>query len=414
MMATGRMVRNQISVSPQVNDLSLKGALLFTWLIPHADDFGRLYANPRRIKAKVVPMRDDITSQDIEECLNEMMEKGLINIYENNEEKFLELTGFDRHQDGLQKRSPSAIPAPSGSRSFSYSEKELENHVSSLIDNSLIDISGTKIVSHERQARVQNCYMDIFCTLADNRKAIIEIKRQRITQSAINQIINYGNMIGGNPELILIGCGIAGNVDIKNCPVILAVFEEDLTIKNINFDEGNGLLFHVNSCQLTSDNVNQQQITLPNVHESYSYAGARGTELNRTEQNRKKNIMSTSSPSSGKPDIENFSENEISDPPPKNSELRSQAKEVLEFLNSKTGKRFRLDSDVNLKLIMARLRSGVTTIQCCKVIAKKTRDWNGDAKMREYLRPATLFGATKFEQYLGELVIISEDSRNVL
>lgn len=97
------------------------------------------------------------------------------------------------------------------------------------------------------------------------------------------------------------------------------------------------------------------------------------------EQEKKKN-------KSGKPDMD------------------TQAIEILEFLNHKTGKAYR-PVEANLELISARLNSGATVMDCRQVIAKKTREWSGNAKMQEYLRPATLFNATKFEQYMGELVL---------
>ncbi|MCE3238742.1 MAG: hypothetical protein K0R24_1723 [Gammaproteobacteria bacterium] len=83
--------------------------------------------------------------------------------------------------------------------------------------------------------------------------------------------------------------------------------------------------------------------------------------------------------------------------------LKTQAIEILQFLNEKTHRAYR-PVDSNIKLIMARLKSGATVMDCRQVIAKKTREWKGNDKMAEYLRPATLFNATKFEQYLGELV----------
>lgn len=83
--------------------------------------------------------------------------------------------------------------------------------------------------------------------------------------------------------------------------------------------------------------------------------------------------------------------------------LRAQAIEILQFLNEKTNRAYR-PADSNIKLIMARLKSGVSVMDCRQVIAKKTREWKGNEKMAEYLRPATLFNSTKFEQYLGELV----------
>jgi uncharacterized phage protein (TIGR02220 family) len=83
----------------------------------------------------------------------------------------------------------------------------------------------------------------------------------------------------------------------------------------------------------------------------------------------------------------------------------SQASDVLNFLNEKTKSRFR--DEVNQKLIIARLKSGASVDDCRAVIARKFRDWN-NTDMKKYLRPATLFNAIKFEQYLGECVVVDE------
>ncbi|HEX4044866.1 MAG TPA: conserved phage C-terminal domain-containing protein [Gammaproteobacteria bacterium] len=96
-------------------------------------------------------------------------------------------------------------------------------------------------------------------------------------------------------------------------------------------------------------------------------------------------------------------------PAPSCESLKFQAMEVLVFLNQKAKRAYR-PVDANLKLIMARLKSGASVMDCRQVIAKKTREWQHDQKMAEYLRPATLFNATKFEQYRGELVTPEEDA----
>lgn len=83
--------------------------------------------------------------------------------------------------------------------------------------------------------------------------------------------------------------------------------------------------------------------------------------------------------------------------------LKTQANEVLNFLNAKTGRTYRA-VDTNLGFIIARLESGATVEDCRAIIAKKYREWKDDSKMDLYLRPATLFNKTKFEQYLGELL----------
>lgn len=123
-----------------------------------------------------------------------------------------------------------------------------------------------------------------------------------------------------------------------------------------------------------------------------------------TKQNNltKNNIMSTSSQLS---DAQSSLPDKILTKRRIEEEFRETAKKVIDFLNEKVGRNYRY-SEPNLKLIIARLKSGATFIDCKQVIVKKRREWINDAKMNEYLRPATLFNATNFEQYLGELVAV--------
>lgn len=93
------------------------------------------------------------------------------------------------------------------------------------------------------------------------------------------------------------------------------------------------------------------------------------------------------------------------------SSYRKMAVEVLDFLNMKAARAYR-PVDANLKLIEARLKSGVTVLDCRQVIARKVREWKGDLKMEKYLRPETLFNSTKFEQYMGELILPENEFRH--
>lgn len=88
--------------------------------------------------------------------------------------------------------------------------------------------------------------------------------------------------------------------------------------------------------------------------------------------------------------------------PNPNSERRQTAREILGFLNAKTGRNYRM-VDANLGPIMARLKEGASERDFRVVIARKCREWGTDEKMAHYLRPATLFNATKFAQYVGEV-----------
>ena len=65
------MLSGSISTSERVNKLSLKAALLYTWMLAHCDDQGRISADPHTVKGTVCPMRRDIRERDIQGLLEE-------------------------------------------------------------------------------------------------------------------------------------------------------------------------------------------------------------------------------------------------------------------------------------------------------------------------------------------------------
>lgn len=83
----------------------------------------------------------------------------------------------------------------------------------------------------------------------------------------------------------------------------------------------------------------------------------------------------------------------------RNPQREKDSIEVLQFLNAKTGRSYR-PVEENLRFIRARLAT--CSVEDVKgVVARKTREWL-NTEMAKYLRPATLFNATRFEQYIGE------------
>jgi uncharacterized phage protein (TIGR02220 family) len=78
------------------------------------------------------------------------------------------------------------------------------------------------------------------------------------------------------------------------------------------------------------------------------------------------------------------------------------AASVIEYLNEKANRSYQA-VPANTKLIDARMREGATVDQLKAVIDAKVTEWESDPKMSAYLRPETLFGATKYAQYVGAL-----------
>ena len=77
-------------------------------------------------------------------------------------------------------------------------------------------------------------------------------------------------------------------------------------------------------------------------------------------------------------------------------------KKLLDILNSKSGKKFK-PVESNLKFLRARLKEGHTEKDIIDVIERKILEWQNDPEMKQYIRPATLFNAEKFNQYIGEI-----------
>lgn len=89
--------------------------------------------------------------------------------------------------------------------------------------------------------------------------------------------------------------------------------------------------------------------------------------------------------------------------------LSAQRKEVIDYLNKKTGKRFKPNADGNKRVIDPRLKDGYTVDDLKHIIDVKYAQWHGKTFNNgqigdNYLRPETLFRVSKIEGYLNEEV----------
>ena len=96
------------------------------------------------------------------------------------------------------------------------------------------------------------------------------------------------------------------------------------------------------------------------------------------------------------------------------SSYLDDAENVLIYLNNAAGKDFKFRNPkgaitASAEAIINQLKEGYTAVQLREVVFFKAEEWRADEKMHTYLRPDTLFGKKKFEQYLG--AIGSSDDR---
>jgi uncharacterized phage protein (TIGR02220 family) len=86
---------------------------------------------------------------------------------------------------------------------------------------------------------------------------------------------------------------------------------------------------------------------------------------------------------------------------PPTNDHKQEVKEVIQYLNSVTGKSYSEKAKGNIESISGRLSDGYTLADCKKVIDNKWHEWRG-TEFENFVRPLTLFAPTKFDSYLND------------
>ncbi len=115
MAKRGRVLSSNLSLSTKIADLGDSDCcLLATWLNLHADDQGRMEADPRRLKGQVAPMLPWITVETVEHALQKMKETRYVVLYQANGLNLLQLVEWWRECGKLEYTAASDYPAPPG------------------------------------------------------------------------------------------------------------------------------------------------------------------------------------------------------------------------------------------------------------------------------------------------------------
>lgn len=88
--------------------------------------------------------------------------------------------------------------------------------------------------------------------------------------------------------------------------------------------------------------------------------------------------------------------------------------EIIEYLNMKTGSKFKATTKPYIQAIRSRLKEGYTVDDFKTVIDKKCREWKG-TKLEKYLTPKTLFAPSHFDTYLNsnEMAAMTDTEKKV-
>jgi DnaD/phage-associated family protein len=101
-MARRRYVSTEISIDKEVNKLAIQygdfAALLFTWMIPHAEDDRTITADPYELLNKVVPARRDKTEEDVQEAIAGMIKFKLLTVVDDGKKLKFKPKSFYKYQ----------------------------------------------------------------------------------------------------------------------------------------------------------------------------------------------------------------------------------------------------------------------------------------------------------------------------
>lgn len=249
-----RIIKESICSSEQIAALNQAEEIFFYRLMVNCDDYGRIDARNTILRAKCFPLKlDSITDKDIEKWLYRLCAENLIQLYEINQERFLQITTWEKHQQVRNRRSkyptpPADIKGPR--EHFLPEEKDIEDLLFlRLSENELM--CGHKILNLDRQVRVMESYLDVVVK-TDIETFVLELKRGRLSNKAAEQLIKYLALVPGCG--LLIGNGVSANFDFELCKennICVVTFDDEinfeLVIPNSTVSTVNQVGFNVKS-----------------------------------------------------------------------------------------------------------------------------------------------------------------------
>ncbi len=101
-----RILKDSICTSPNIDALSRDAECFFYRLLVQCDDFGRMDARPAILRAKCYPLQvDTVTTDAIKAWLSELVRADLVALYTVEQQPYLQMRTWERHQQIRAKRS---------------------------------------------------------------------------------------------------------------------------------------------------------------------------------------------------------------------------------------------------------------------------------------------------------------------
>jgi len=228
-VARGRFVSRSVSDS---RDFNLKlssdfNRMLWLMLIPHLDVEGRFWADPVIVKAKILPRRSEVTTEQVAQALDEFESVGFIVRYHDRQgELLLYAPNFARHQRGLRRdREPaSSFDAPPGQpREETSSEGESVSSATPAPESCRSDSGGTPAQVQgqteaqgqaQEQSQAQGQAQSPLPAACCSREVALALHACGVTGDALDDLLHDGWITV--PRVDACWAAIEGRQNVKN------------------------------------------------------------------------------------------------------------------------------------------------------------------------------------------------------
>ena len=204
-MPRRRMIDPQIWRNEKVGSLPDTGRLLFIGIFSQADDDGRLKADPRFLKATIFPYDEDLTVETVRKLRDDCTHLGLIRVYTNGKEEYLDIPGWYEHQEIRKDRyTPSRLPSIDEAvetsplnqpihtltQQLQAKQHTLTQPLAQQLQANEWQPTGEKIIQVETNKRLGNLYADIVAT-TESGYILIEVKPYPLQPKDLGQVLGY-------------------------------------------------------------------------------------------------------------------------------------------------------------------------------------------------------------------------------
>ena len=177
-MARRRYISTVISVDVIVNRLACKSdfaALLYTWMIPHAEEDGTITADPEELLYTVCPARRDKDVEDVQDAVALMREMGLLILHE--ELLYFPVESFYRYQSNVHAdRRREGDPEPSALIGAHNAASSSSSSSSSSPSKDMSSVDDDHPPDSKEQHRIFDHWRDV---MGKNGRTKLDNKRRR-------------------------------------------------------------------------------------------------------------------------------------------------------------------------------------------------------------------------------------------